>query len=179
MEGIEFHILNWIQANCRSSFLDTGMVFVSWLGNMGAVWLVLAFGLMCVKKYRKAGAAVLVALVLDFVCCNLILKPFIGRVRPCDVAPWVTLLIPRPTDWSFPSGHAAASMAAVGALAARKCWIWKPVLVLACLICFSRMYLYVHWPSDVIAGSVIGLGLGCWASFLVKKYNERRGIDPD
>ena len=97
------------------------------------------------------------ALVLDVLFCNVLLKPYIARVRPCDVNTAVSLLIARPKDFSFPSGHTAASFAAVAALwfAGEKKLV-KPAFVLACLIAFSRLYLFVHFPTDVLAGIAVG-----------------------
>lgn len=110
--------------------------------------------------HRKAGAAVLAGLALEVVCCNLVLKPLVARVRPCDINTAVQLLIARPEDFSFPSGHTGASFAAVSALCASGNRLWIPSLILAVLIAFSRLYLYVHYPTDVLAGAVIGVMAG-------------------
>ena len=109
------------------------------------------------------------ALVLDLLCCNVILKPLVGRVRPCDVNTAVKLLIARPLDASFPSGHTAVSFAAVCALWAERSRLWIPALALALLLAFSRLYLYVHWPSDVLAGAVLGGLLGLAARPLARR----------
>jgi undecaprenyl-diphosphatase len=93
-------------------------------------------------------------------------KPLIGRVRPCDVNTAVQLLIARPADFSFPSGHSASSFAAVFALYFRGARLWKPALALAVLIAFSRLYLYVHYPSDVLAGILIGAAIGWFCAHL-------------
>ena len=162
--------LNWIQSNCRGEFLDAAMPLISALCNHGEIWIVLAVILLAGKKHRRTGAVLALALILDVVCCNVLLKPLIARVRPCDVNPAVSLLVARPADWSFPSGHTAASFAAVGALLARKNRLWKPAFGLAVLIAFSRLYLYVHWPSDVLAGGVLGAALGFAAQWLAEKF---------
>ena len=103
-------------------------------------------------------------LVLEIVCCNLVLKPLVARIRPCDVNTAVRLLIAWPDDFSFPSGHTGASFAAVAALYASRSKLWIPSLILAVLIAFSRLYLYVHYPSDVLAGIAIGIMAG-WIGF--------------
>ena len=97
---------------------------------------------------------------LEVVCCNLVLKPLVARVRPCDINTAVQLLIARPDDFSFPSGHTGASFAAVSALCASGNRLWIPSLILAVLIAFSRLYLYVHYLTDILAGAVIGIMAG-------------------
>ena len=171
---MELAILNWIQDFLRADRLDGVMVFVSTLGDAGLIWIALALVLLCFRKTRRAGLTVAAALVLDLVVCNGVLKPLFGRVRPCVVNPAVELLVACPTDASFPSGHTAASFAAVGALRAAGSRLWLPSLVLAILIAFSRLYLYVHWPSDVLAGALLGWGLGYAARWLLQKADGLR-----
>ena len=108
---MELAVLNWIQP-LRTGWLDGVMVSVSTLGDAGAVWIVLALVLLCFRKTRRAGVTVALALVLDLIVCNGILKPLFDRVRPCVVNPAAELLVRCPTDASFPSGHTAASFAA-------------------------------------------------------------------
>ena len=156
MHAIDFTILNFIYDNCRTAWLDVLMPLITKLGDSGGIWVVLAIGLLISRKYRKTGIALCCALVLEMIVCNGILKPLIGRIRPCDVNTAIQLLIPRPTDFSFPSGHTAASFAAVSALYFCRQKLWIPGLVLALLIAFSRLYLYVHYPSDVVAGMLLG-----------------------
>ena len=175
VRNFEFGILNWIQANCRTGFLDAVMPFISALCNHGEIWIALAVILLLTKRYRRTGAVLALALILDGLCCNVILKPLVARVRPCDANAAVTLLVSRPTDWSFPSGHTAVSFAAVGALLIEKNRLWKPGFVLAVLIAFSRLYLYLHWPSDVLAGAVLGAALGFSASWLTRRADKEAG----
>ena len=127
----------------------------------------------CVLFGDGAGAAVLAGLVLKVVCCNLVLKPLVARIRPCDVNTAVQLLITRPDDFSFPSGHTGASFAAVSALYFNRNRIWIPALMFAALIAFSRMYLYVHYPTDILAGIILGIMAG-WAGSLLSIYAERK-----
>ena len=123
---MELAVLNWIQT-LRTGWLDGVMVSVSTLGDAGAVWIVLALVLLCIPRTRRAGVTVALALVLDLIVCNGILKPLFDRVRPCVVNPAVELLVRCPTDASFPSGHTAASFAAAGALSSRAAvrTLWK------------------------------------------------------
>ncbi|MGC4020190.1 MAG: phosphatase PAP2 family protein [Muricomes sp.] len=153
---IDFAILNFIHNHCRTAWLDVLMPVITKLGDSGAIWIALAVGLLISRKYRKTGLVLCCALVLDIIVCNGILKPFVARIRPCDVNTTVQLLIPRPTDYSFPSGHTAAAFAAVSGLYFTRQKLWVPALILAVMIAFSRLYLYVHYPSDVAAGILLG-----------------------
>ena len=170
---MELAVLNWIQT-LRTGWLDGVMVSVSTLGDAGAVWIVLALVLLCIPRTRRAGVTVALALVLDLIVCNGILKPLFDRVRPCVVNPAAELLVRCPTDASFPSGHTAASFAAAGALRAAGSRLWIPGLVLAVLIAVSRLYLYVHWPTDVLAGALLGWGLGYAARSLLHRMQDLR-----
>ena len=114
------------------------------------------------------------ALILDMILCNGILKHVFARVRPCDVNTTIQLLVPRPSDYSFPSGHTAASFAAVAALffAGQK-KLWKPALVLAVLIAFSRLYLYVHYPTDILGGIIVGVLCGYIGARCVQYFSMK------
>lgn len=162
METLELAVLDWIQLHLRCGFLDAVMPLVSWTCNHGELWILLTLVLLAQRRQRRRGLAVGCALVLDLAACNLLLKPLIGRLRPFAVGPAVELLVPPPLDPSFPSGHTAASFAAAFALRASGSPLWKPALAVAVVMGFSRMYLYVHWPSDVLGGAVLGAVLG-WA----------------
>lgn len=122
--SVDFTILNFIYNHCRAPWLDVFMPLVTKLGNFGAIWIVLALCLLVSRKYRKTGIALCCALVLTVIICNGILKPFVARIRPCDVNKTVKMLIPRPTDFSFPSGHTAMAFASVSTLffCRRKLW---------------------------------------------------------
>ena len=174
MLSYELTILDWMQANLRNPILDLLMPAITTLGNSGLIWIILAGILLLIPKYRKVGAAVLTGLVLEVICCNLVLKPLVARIRPCDVNTAVQLLIARPDDFSFPSGHTGASFAAVAALYTSRNRLWIPSLILAVLIAFSRLYLYVHYPSDVLAGVVIGIMAGWIGSKLVDVIWRKR-----
>ena len=162
MQGMEFAILDWIQAHLRCGFLDAVLPLITRTADHGELWIILALVLLAIRSQRKYGAAVACGLVLDLVSCNLLLKPLVGRIRPFAVNAAVELLVNAPLDASFPSGHTAASFAAVFALKAAGSPLWKPALAVAILIAFSRLYLYVHWPTDVLGGAVLGWALG-WA----------------
>ena len=157
---MDMAILNFIQNHLRSTVGDHLFPAITALGNAGLVWLVLAVVLLILPRTRKLGLVVTAALVLESIPCNLILKPLVARGRPFAVNPAVELLIAKPTDFSFPSGHTSASFAVVSALFFRKERLWIPAGILAALIAFSRLYLYVHYPTDVLAGALIGILAG-------------------
>ena len=114
MQALEFGILNGIQESCRCAFLDAVLPFLSSLSDHGEIWIALALVLLLIPKTRRTGLVLALALGLEFAVCNGILKPLIARPRPCDLNDAIQLLIPRPGDDSFPSGHTGISFAAVG-----------------------------------------------------------------
>lgn len=157
---MEFRILDFIQS-IRTPLGDMVMPLITALGNSGIIWILLACILIAIPKTRKSGIVLVVALCWDVVLCDGILKHLVARVRPCDVNTSIQLLINRPRDYSFPSGHTAASFTAVTALYfSKERILWKVALVLACAIVFSRLYLYVHYPTDILGGIVVGIVAG-------------------
>ena len=153
------------------------MPIITSLGNGGIIWILTALILIATKKYRVTGIAVLAALLLNLLIGNIILKPLIARVRPCDINTAVQLLIPRPTDYSFPSGHTLSSFAAATVIFLRDKRFGIAALILASLIAFSRLYLYVHYLSDVLGGIVIGAAIGIFVHIMIsnimKKINKK------
>ena len=137
------------------------------LGNAGIVWILLTIVLLLIPKTRKSGLILASALIVDLILCNGILKPLIARIRPFDVNSAIQLIVAKPHDYSFPSGHTAASFTAVMALyLAGEKKLWKPALALAILIAFSRMYLYVHYPTDILGGVIFG-SLSAWIGYRI------------
>lgn len=169
----ELSVLDFIQSHFQSVFLDVWMPKITALGNAGILWIVLTLVLLLIPKTRKVGAVMAVSLIVEAVCCNLILKPLVERPRPFDANTMVQLLIDRPSDFSFPSGHTGASFAAASALYFSRNRLWIPALTVAILIGFSRLYLYVHYPSDVLAGALLGV-LSGWAAYRLVKRDKRR-----
>ena len=170
--NIELSILDWIQT-LHTPFLDKIMVFITRLGDAGIIWIVLSIVLLLIPKTRKSGAVMVAALVVDVLLCNIVLKNLVARTRPYDVNTGVHLLVAKLHDYSFPSGHTAASFTAVVALSfAGEKRAWKAALVLACLIAFSRMYLYVHYPTDVLGGVLVGIAAGYGGYRVVKALEQ-------
>ena len=159
--GAESQILDFIQKHLKCGFLDTVLPFITKLGNGGILWIVCTVVFLMIPKTRRIGLAMAVSLALE------------ARIRPCDIDTAVQLLVNRPTDFSFPSGHAGASFAAVSVLYFEKKRLWIPAGVIAVLIAFSRLYLYVHYPSDVLAGAMIGIMLGWVAVFVTNKIGVK------
>ena len=161
----EFSILYLIQS-LRTPAFDQVVLFITSLANY--VWIILIIWLLLNKPTRKLGVILAVAMILQYLINGGILKHLFARVRPCNVDTTVDLLIKRPKGFSFPSGHSAAAFCAVGVLygAKMKKLLW-PTLILASLIAFSRLYLYVHFPTDVLAGALCGflIGYGVWLAF--------------
>ena len=170
--NIELSILDWIQT-LHTPFLDKIMVFITRLGDVGIIWIVLSIVLLLIPKTRKSGAVMVAALVVDVLLCNIVLKNLVARTRPYDVNTGVHLLVAKLHDYSFPSGHTAASFTAVVALSfAGEKRAWKAALGLACLIAFSRMYLYVHYPTDVLGGVLVGILAGYGGYRVVKALEQ-------
>lgn len=172
--SIEFKILDFIQT-LHTPVLDKIMVGVTKLGDVGIIWIILTAILLIIPKTRRTGGVMLVALVVQTVLCNVILKNLFARTRPYDVNTTVQLLVPKLHDFSFPSGHTSASFTAVSALYFSKDKLWKPALILACLIAVSRLYLYVHYPTDVLGGLLLGV-LSGYIGYKIMKKVKNKGI---
>lgn len=168
MMTLELNILDWIQT-LHTSAGDSLMVFITNLGNSGFIWILLDILLLIFPKTRRVGAAMAFALILELILCNGVLKPLVGRTRPFDINTDVALLISPPADFSFPSGHTASGFAATSALCFAKSRLRFPALILAALIAFSRLYLYVHFPSDVLAGILLGVLTGAAGTLLGRR----------
>lgn len=171
---MELRFLDFLQT-IHTPLLDKILAFITSLGNAGIIWIVLAVVLLILPKTRKTGIIVAAALLMDLVLCNLILKNLVARVRPYDVNTAIAILIKKPLDFSFPSGHTAASFAAMTALfLAKMKKAWIAALILAVLIAFSRLYFYVHYPTDVLGGAVVGILSGIIGYAIVEKIDKRR-----
>lgn len=173
-------ILNFIHTNLQFSILDKVMPSVSWVGNMGSIWIVIAILFILSKKHKTTGFIMIISLVLCVLIGNIALKHLVARIRPCYVHPEIVLLIPRPSDFSFPSGHTMSSFAAATVIIlSDKRW-GKMAIAMALLIAFSRLYLYVHYPSDIVGGILLGVTIAFISvkiSEVYKKYSVVRNKD--
>ena len=173
MNEIEIAILDFLQNVIKGDILDFVMPKITALGNAGILWIILTLIFLISKKYRKTGVVMAIALVLDLIFCNMLIKPLVARQRPFHINPDIILMIDPPGDHSFPSGHTAASFAAAGAMYFSKYKHWKAFGVIALAIAFSRLYLYVHFPTDVIGGAALGIACA-YAAHRIYTAAERK-----
>ncbi len=166
----DFAVLDFIREHLTCSFMDAFMSFITVFGNGGAVWIVMALALTVTKKHRRAGIMMIAALLVCLLTGNLLLKNLIARPRPFIQDPGVQLIISPPSGYSFPSGHTFSSIISATVLSkySRRAAPW--VIIFAVLIAFSRLYLYVHFPTDVLCGAVLGVALGLAVYHITEKF---------
>ncbi len=168
-ENIEFEILESIHRFTRSDLLDFLVPKVSWFGNSGFIWIILAIVLLATKKYRRTGIALSAGLILCLILGNMFLKPIVARPRPCWIFDVQDMLIPIPEDFSFPSGHTYSSfLSAFVIFLQNKKWGIVTLLV-AIIMAFTRLYLFVHFPTDILGGVVLGAVI----FFIVRKILKK------
>lgn len=176
---MELQILHWF-GSIHNPVLNPIMYFFTCLGNAGIFWILLALALLTVlpKKYRKLGLTMAIALILSLIMCNGVMKNFYHRVRPFVTDPTLQEtelygIFATIHDWSFPSGHTSASFAAAVAMFM---WYKKEgtgALIIAALVSISRLYLTVHYPTDVLASLILGSLYGVIAYFItVALFNK-------
>ena len=173
---IEFEgsILLWIQNNLRSDFLDPIMKAITMLGDKGLIWILITLALLIARRTRKLGVMCAASMVFGLIVTNLIIKNWAARIRPYEMVQGLNCIVPLAKDWSFPSGHTTNSLACAWVIfrkAPKKFGV--PALILAILIAFSRLYVGIHYPTDVLGGAVIGLGSACLAMLLVPRLEKR------
>lgn len=155
----ELRFLDSLHAALSCTFMDGLSVLASTLGNGGIVWILACVLLLLFPRTRRIGVAVALALVIEALSCAA-LKMMVARPRPFMIDRDIELLIPAPSDYSFPSGHTGASFAAAYAMRDGGWKLSLPAFLLTSMIAFFRMYLMVHYPSDIIAGIVLGIFCG-------------------
>ena len=170
-------VLLWIQEVLRCALLDPIFIVYTQLGDAGMLWIVVSLVFLCIPRTRKAGVVSLMAMLLGLLCTNVALKRLVGRDRPWLVVEGLIPLVAEHDPNSFPSGHTCAAFAAASAwcrtLPAR--WMKITAVVLAALMGFSRLYVGVHFPTDVLAGMAVGLFCGWLAWVLWKRLAAWRG----
>lgn len=159
-DTLDWRILNWIRRKLKCPFLDFLMPKITMLGSAGMIWLIAAAALLCTKRYRTDGVLILAGLTLASFVGQFLLKHIIRRQRPCKVNEGVELIVKHPKDTSFPSCHTLTSVVSATILASASPVFGSIAIPIAALIAFSRLYLYVHYPSDVISATAIGVVLG-------------------
>ncbi len=154
------------------------MAVITYLGSGGLVWFSLCVPLIISKTYRDTGINILLSLFITWLTGEITIKRLVGRVRPSEVLPEDEQIIKRPKFYSFPSGHSASSFSVVAVVLIRcPWWIVLPVTIMASLIAFSRMYLRVHYFTDVIAGITWGLVCGfCSVAIYNAVYQNILGL---
>lgn len=153
----------------RCAFLDWFLPLYSSLGNSGMIFILIALVLLLIPKTRHVGATMALALIFCLLSGNLLLKPLVARVRPYEANGFTGLLVPPLSDFSFPSGHTFAAVAVAVTLLFHYKKAGVAALLAALLMAFSRLYLYVHYPSDVLAGALLGLAAALAANYLVDR----------
>ena len=178
IQSLDYQILSFIVESVRSNFLTPIMLFITRLGDGGIIWLILATFCLLKKKTRPCGAAMLLSLVIGLLIGNLTIKPLVARPRPFLTYPELTNLVEQ-GGYSFPSAHAMSSFAAATVfyiffLKCRHAAYGIPVLILAALIALSRLYVCVHYPSDVLCGTLLGIVIAIISVWLITRSNAFR-----
>lgn len=178
--NLDSNILLFIQEYIRNPVLNPIIVFITSLGDGGMIWIAATILLLIPKKTRKIGIMSAAALLGSLIINNNIIKNIVARPRPYTVLEELSILIPKPGEYSFPSGHTSSSFAAAVVFFRQLPKKWGvPALVLAILIGFSRIYVGVHYPTDVLAGMAVGTLLAIGAEYMVLKglelWKNRRG----
>lgn len=171
---LDGNVLLWLQEYIRQEWMHGFWKAVTSLGDSGIFWIALSLLLLIPKPTRRIGITALAALAIGALITNVVLKHIIARTRPYEVIDGLILLIEKQSDFSFPSGHTCASFAAAGVywrMMPKKYGI--PLLILAVLIAFSRLYVGVHYPSDVLGGLLAGL-FAAWAAWHIQKILAER-----
>lgn len=170
---MDLTLLLWIQSHLRTEVLDTFFKFFTHLGDLGIFWILLTIILIARPKTRYTGIVMATSLLVSVIFTEALIKPLIDRPRPFELYP-MDLLIPAPVSSSFPSGHSSSSFAAATAFFLNEKkgpWRWI-LMIMAVMIAFSRLYLFVHNPTDVLAGTLLGLLIGYGTSRCLKQTNN-------
>lgn len=171
-EAFEFEIMTAIHSLVQSDFMDFLMTAISTIGNGGAIWIVAAIIMLATKKYRKLGIKLTIGLILGLILGNIVMKNLIARPRPCWIFENIDMLVSVPKDFSFPSGHTLASFTSAFILVAENRKMGIPALIVAILMAFSRIYLFVHFPTDIFGGIILsGIIFGMLKIFIKKCFD--------
>jgi undecaprenyl-diphosphatase len=160
-------ILNYVQDHCHNRFTDVFFTFLSRMGNGGAIWFCFAFYLFSTPHQKQYALMIFFAIAFSHLISQ-ILKPIIGRPRPFVTYPGKQLLIHTPGGYSCPSGHSATSFAAATVLSMVGLQFAVAAFLLAFGIAFSRVFLFVHYPSDTIIGAALGVFCSILIMFLYR-----------
>lgn len=179
---LDFSVLYWIQDSLKCVFFDFLMPKITALGNAGLIWLLSAGIMIMIPKYRRTGILLLAGLAVGFLVGNVIMKPLFARPRPCHVDTAVHLLVSMPNDFSFPSGHTLSSVIGATVLTFTYHRLAYVAIPTAAMIAFSRLYLFVHFPTDVLVSVILGVTIGAavwksggilWDTVLSASHNRK------
>ena len=176
LSQLDGQTLLFIQDHLRFEELNPFMIRFTNLGEFGLIWIIITVLLLIPKKSRRAGICSALARVASLCVTNFFLKNYVARVRPYEVVEGLTSLLGPVGEWSFPSGHASSGFAAAAAIyKSRPKRVGVPCIILAALLAWSRLYVGVHYPSDVIGGAIIGalLGLIVFWIFGEREYKRK------
>lgn len=171
--NLDGNILLWIQEYLRFDWLNPIIIFITHLGEEGIIWILLTIALLIPKKTRKVGIISAVALILMLFINNKFLKIIVARTRPYDVVEGLIPLVPKLNSFSFPSGHTSSAFSA-GSVMFRKLprKFGVPIIIFAILMGLTRLYVGVHYPTDVLFGAAEGILLGFVAEFIVNSIEK-------
>ncbi len=175
MQDVELSILYWFQ-QFHNPVLNKIELFITTLGDNGILWILITLLMLIFCKKKKGATTAVFALGFSVLICNLILKNAVARPRPCWISDMYEQLVEIPDDFSFPSGHTSAAFSFTFAILPYYKKQGIAALVLSILIALSRLYLFVHWPTDVLFGVLLGIADGLVAyilvNFISKKINH-------
>ena len=172
--NLDGSILLWIQDHLRADFITPAVKVITHLGDKGIFWIALALVLIAFRRTRRIGLTCALAMLFGLMLTNLLIKPLVARVRPYEVVEGLTRIIEAQRETSFPSGHTTCGLACawvIFRMAPKKYGV--PTLALAILIALSRMYVGVHYPTDILGGAVIGLSCAALALRLMPRAEKK------
>ena len=173
--ALDGEILLWIQMYLRHEVLTPVLTFITHLGDKGLFWIVLSLLLLIKKSTRKTGFLSLLSLLVTFLIVNVCMKNGFARIRPYETLTDLLFLIEKQSDFSFPSGHSASSFASAVVLFKQLPKRYGiPILILAVLIAFSRIYMGVHYPTDILAGILIGSIVALLIVYVNKRIEKKK-----
>lgn len=169
----DFEILFFIQNYIRNDVLDVLVPLYTSLGEDGIIWIALGFILLIPKKYRKTGIMVLATLLVMLIVNNIILKNLIARPRPCWTYPEMVQLVGNPSSYSFPSGHTVSAFAVAFTVFSQHKKLGKIIIVMAAIMAFTRLYVFVHFPTDIYGGIIVAAAITTFVCFMEKKISPK------
>lgn len=177
MSETETKFLLWIQEQVRNSILTPLFTFVTHTADGGWIWIAISGGMLCFKKTRNTGMGCLISMGVNALVVNVVLKNVVSRLRPFEIAEELDILCRVPKDYSFPSGHTAISFAAASYIFADGYRKWGAVaLMYAGIVGLSRLYVGVHYPTDVLAGAAIGVISTLFTKFLFARKKQGKTL---